>query len=309
MNGRVYDPLIGQFLSPDNYIQDPTFTQNYNRYTYCLNNPLKYVDPSGYVKLKTWDDFWSVVDDLWRQGGGSWDSRTDNIPSGGGQGGGYGVPSGTGFQGPGQPYMLPEVTVTAKAPEKKTPTTPIVDNNDPFLGIIASRGGGEEPGFGESLIPIWGSGRSAISSFQNENYWASIGYGVLAVTDMFLVKSALTAVAKGTITLAAKYCLREAVVNPTLTAREAAAAIRNPSLEAMMNGKGIDRAFRAAASNNLILRPAESIGILQINPMNRGADMVGRGILQGTWWDVTTSGSWGTHVSRYGLGGIKLIYP
>jgi len=38
--------------------------------------------------------------------------------------------------------MLPEVTVTAKAPEKKTPTTPIVDNNDPFLGIIASRGGG-----------------------------------------------------------------------------------------------------------------------------------------------------------------------
>lgn len=126
---------------------------------------------------------------------------------------------------------------------------------------------------------------------------------------MFLVKSALTAVAKGTITLAAKYCLREAVVNPTLTAREAAAAIRNPSLVAMMNGKGIDRAFRAGASNNLILRPAESIGILQISPMNRGADMVGRGILQGTWWDVTTSGSWGTHVSRYGLGGIKLIYP
>jgi len=47
MNGRVYDPLIGQFLSPDNYVQDPTFTQNYNRYTYCLNNPLIYTDPDG----------------------------------------------------------------------------------------------------------------------------------------------------------------------------------------------------------------------------------------------------------------------
>jgi RHS repeat-associated protein len=47
MNGRVYDPLAGQFLSPDNYIQAPGFTQSYNRYAYCLNNPLKYTDPSG----------------------------------------------------------------------------------------------------------------------------------------------------------------------------------------------------------------------------------------------------------------------
>jgi len=47
MNGRVYDPLTGQFLSPDNYVQMPGFTQSYNRFTYCLNNPLKYTDPSG----------------------------------------------------------------------------------------------------------------------------------------------------------------------------------------------------------------------------------------------------------------------
>ena len=47
MKGRLYDPVIGRFFSPDNYIQLPDFTQNYNRYSYCLNNPLKYVDPSG----------------------------------------------------------------------------------------------------------------------------------------------------------------------------------------------------------------------------------------------------------------------
>jgi RHS repeat-associated protein len=47
MNGRLYDPLIAMFLSPDNYVQEPTSTQNYNRYAYCLNNPLKSVDPSG----------------------------------------------------------------------------------------------------------------------------------------------------------------------------------------------------------------------------------------------------------------------
>ena len=47
MNGRVYDPQIGRFLSADTYIQDPYNTQSYNRYSYVVNNPLKYTDPTG----------------------------------------------------------------------------------------------------------------------------------------------------------------------------------------------------------------------------------------------------------------------
>ncbi|RRN77243.1 sugar-binding protein, partial [Pseudoxanthomonas sp. SGD-10] len=47
MNGRLYDPKLHRFLSPDNYVQDPYNTQNFNRYGYVLNNPLIYVDPSG----------------------------------------------------------------------------------------------------------------------------------------------------------------------------------------------------------------------------------------------------------------------
>lgn len=47
MNGRIYDPVLGRFLSPDNYIQAPGNPQNYNRYSYALNNPLVYVDPDG----------------------------------------------------------------------------------------------------------------------------------------------------------------------------------------------------------------------------------------------------------------------
>jgi RHS repeat-associated protein len=47
MNGRLYDPKLHRFLQPDNYVQDPTNTQNYNRYGYCWNNPLKYSDPDG----------------------------------------------------------------------------------------------------------------------------------------------------------------------------------------------------------------------------------------------------------------------
>jgi RHS repeat-associated protein len=48
MNGRLYDPLTAQFLSVDNYIQNTSFTQNFNRFGYCFNNPLKYTDPTGY---------------------------------------------------------------------------------------------------------------------------------------------------------------------------------------------------------------------------------------------------------------------
>ena len=47
MNARLYDPIIGRFISPDPYVQAPDFSQSYNRYTYCLNNPLIYIDENG----------------------------------------------------------------------------------------------------------------------------------------------------------------------------------------------------------------------------------------------------------------------
>ena len=53
MNGRLYDPALHRFLQPDNYVQDPFNTQNFNRYGYCLNNPLVYVDENG--------EFWHLV--------------------------------------------------------------------------------------------------------------------------------------------------------------------------------------------------------------------------------------------------------
>ena len=50
MNGRLYDPLLGRMFSPDNFVNKTDFSQSYNRYSYCLNNPLKYTDPSGYYE-------------------------------------------------------------------------------------------------------------------------------------------------------------------------------------------------------------------------------------------------------------------
>ncbi|WP_423129757.1 RHS repeat-associated core domain-containing protein [Gaoshiqia sp. Z1-71] len=72
MNGRMYDPVLGRFLSPDNQVQDPTNSQSYNRYSYCLNNPLRYTDPSG------WSTFSVVTPD----GKGGWQVSTITINDG-----------------------------------------------------------------------------------------------------------------------------------------------------------------------------------------------------------------------------------
>ncbi|WP_020413338.1 RHS repeat-associated core domain-containing protein [Microbulbifer variabilis] len=50
MNGRIYDPTLGRFLSPDPFVQFPSSSQSWNRYSYVRNNPLSVFDPSGYLE-------------------------------------------------------------------------------------------------------------------------------------------------------------------------------------------------------------------------------------------------------------------
>ena len=54
MNGRVYDPRLGRFLSADPSVRQAQDCQSLNRYSYARTNPLSYVDPSGFFikKLK-----------------------------------------------------------------------------------------------------------------------------------------------------------------------------------------------------------------------------------------------------------------
>lgn len=53
MNGRIYDPVLGRMLSPDNYVPLPYGTQGYNRYGYSNNNPMIYADEDG--------NFWHLI--------------------------------------------------------------------------------------------------------------------------------------------------------------------------------------------------------------------------------------------------------
>jgi RHS repeat-associated protein len=48
-NARYFDPLIGRFINADSVIQSVANPQYLNRYSYCLNNPLTYTDPSGRI--------------------------------------------------------------------------------------------------------------------------------------------------------------------------------------------------------------------------------------------------------------------
>ncbi|WP_395374253.1 SpvB/TcaC N-terminal domain-containing protein [Marinicella sp. W31] len=49
MNGRIYDPQIGRMMQADPFVQLPGLGQSYNRYSYVLNNPLTFTDPTGYM--------------------------------------------------------------------------------------------------------------------------------------------------------------------------------------------------------------------------------------------------------------------
>jgi RHS repeat-associated protein len=64
MKGRIYDPTLGRFLQADPFVQEPKNSQNYNRYSYVLNNPMSYTDPSGYFFKAIFErikKYWRVI--------------------------------------------------------------------------------------------------------------------------------------------------------------------------------------------------------------------------------------------------------
>lgn len=325
---RNYDAALGRFIAIDPLAEE---NGSITPYHYAVNNPIGFNDPMGdkEVPLK------SGLSDLWNSAyGGTW-------TSGGGGGGGDGAVSFFNSYLDSFAFMDTYLTqgnywgnttagnfnrgysnfISNKAAgdaeglalraadikETKTNKDWLIERQKEAWNVSSSDGSVGQPGFGESLILVWGSGRAAVDHFQNGNYWRGAGYTALAISDVFLVKALATVVAKGTVTLAAKYVVRQAVASPSLTRNEIL-ALGNPRVTALMKGKGIDRAFREFAEKNFILNPAQKIGLIKFSPMNKGADMVGKGLLKGTWWDVTTIGSWDAHVTKYGSGGIGLFY-
>jgi RHS repeat-associated protein len=108
MNGRVFDPSIGRFLSADPIVQAPANTQSYNRYSYVFNNPLSFTDPSGYGACIGWGE-----PTVWYCSGGSNGNSDGNSGSSGGSPGSGSsgdndstgeIGAGSGFDGAGDWY-------------------------------------------------------------------------------------------------------------------------------------------------------------------------------------------------------------
>ena len=78
-------PLLGRFTQPDTIVPEPGNPQALNRYSYVLNNPARYTDPTGMFSQdeieqflrgrygELWQDYWSA----WRSDNVFWDMLLD----------------------------------------------------------------------------------------------------------------------------------------------------------------------------------------------------------------------------------------
>lgn len=224
MNGRVYDPLIGKFMSGDPLISDPSNGQRYNRYSYVLNNPTNLTDPTGLCETPA--STGTLIC------GGSAPGKLQVIPGDDYVSGAFqvarahgwikadGTITAAGLAAAGTAMMRTESNGNANVATSKAEgggrsgDSAIVERHEGkvFVDDISQGFRGEmptvthtgqwavpEPGFAEGLIPFWGSGKQSMHDFQTGQYgWGTVN-GALAVSDVFLLKSFATGLARGGI--------------------------------------------------------------------------------------------------------------
>ncbi|MCP4526375.1 MAG: RHS repeat-associated core domain-containing protein [Aestuariibacter sp.] len=68
-NARFYDPALGRFVSADTIVPSPGDPQAWNRYSYVLGNPLKYIDPTGHCATNGYGSCGGSRDSDWKTSG------------------------------------------------------------------------------------------------------------------------------------------------------------------------------------------------------------------------------------------------
>ncbi len=62
---RYYDAAIGRFAQPDSIMPNPYNPQSLNRYSYAVNNPVRYTDPTGRCIPEECGNAYGDVDDIY----------------------------------------------------------------------------------------------------------------------------------------------------------------------------------------------------------------------------------------------------
>ena len=217
---RYYAPWIARWTS-----YDPAgLSEGLNPYTYARNNPLGFLDPSGTQSVKT-DELIDPV--IVSPGNPTGQEAQENVRT-------QYAEVGVHYKGDATWDVKRKTWWVDRSqqiePETVTFDEDVITATPPTTkGTVTGKGDEStvgEPGFFESLIPIWGSGRSAIHHFQKGNWGRGLLYSALAVSDIFLVKSLATAGGKLLIEGGAKLLAREgAVASEKMLLRGGAEAI------------------------------------------------------------------------------------
>jgi RHS repeat-associated protein len=120
MNGRVFDPAIGRFMSADPFIDGVLDTQGWNRFSYVKNNPLTSTDPSGFTALSLRRDSVQMKPPWMRPRNGEPPDFSCAIHCG---------PPNRELNGDGGGDSLPSVTITARRDKSQAPATTTVSGS------------------------------------------------------------------------------------------------------------------------------------------------------------------------------------
>ena len=174
MNGRVYDPRLGRFLSPDPIVANPYHSQSWNRYAYVQNPSLSFTDPTGLYMSGSYygltADHFNAVDwnahltrELWDYvgfsagmvGGASltFNAHPDDDPTGW-------PPAALHF---GTPLLTGAPSVRAPAEPTTPPVRSTASERHAILGALAAASSARPPG--------WFSTEDEAAVFAHENYY------------------------------------------------------------------------------------------------------------------------------------------
>lgn len=219
--GRLYDAKLGRFTSPDAVIQFPENGQCHNAYSYVLNNPMTYTDPTGFEVPYGGRVCWpGPCGAGYGMSGGS---HRDSAFNPGGIGSFGPVDLGSLQDGAGvhftfdnngmssaQARSIPAFTLTGNpsidfwlSPTGLHESRLVAAGHLGYaLSMIPTRGPDDPgtigaPGFWDGMIPFYSSGRYLINDMENERYgWVGFD-GLMFAADVFLVRAVATALLKG----------------------------------------------------------------------------------------------------------------